>query len=236
MEYRPSVADDKKLHNKFHSRNVDGIPVNNLGTLLRIMDDEGVYKEETIVPLGRDKQRSAATKKLIHAALEVVETELGGVGIGAEELWSQVQEPRLGEGNSSGEATLHDRYKTFLFLRKDKILGVCLAERIFEARAVLPNPTKSEQADSPTNTTTDPAIMTEEAAQSATLGISRIWVSKCARGQGIAEQLLRFTAKRFIYRVNIPREQIAFSQPTMSGARLARRFFGKESGWLVYAG
>lgn len=229
MEYRPSVADDKKLHENFHRRNVDGIPVNNLSTLRRIVeDDERLYKEEIIVPLGRDQQRSAGIKKLILAALEVVETELGGVGIGAEELWSQVQEPRLGERGDDGEAALHDRYKTFLFLRKDKILGVCLAERIFEARAVLPNPN--------TNSTTDTAIITEESAQQATLGISRIWVSKCARGQGIADKLLRFAAKRFIYRVNIPREQVAFSQPTMSGARLARRFFGKESGWLVYAG
>jgi N-acetyltransferase len=68
------------------------------------------------------------------------------------------------------------------------------------------------------------------------MGISRIWVSKCARKQGIAKRLLRFAAKRFIYHFNIPKEQIAFSQPTESGTRLARKWFGKESGWLVYPG
>jgi N-acetyltransferase len=33
----------------------------------------------------------------------------------------------------------------------------------------------------------------------------------------------------------IAMEMIAFSQPTESGARLARKWFGKESGWHVYA-
>ena len=36
MEYRPSIAEDKKLHDKFHSRNVDGIPMNKLGTSLAL--------------------------------------------------------------------------------------------------------------------------------------------------------------------------------------------------------
>ena len=241
MEYRPSVAEDKKLHDKFHTRNVDGIPMNKLGPQLRILEDEdGAYKEDIILPIERGTgKRWAACKKLVHAALEVVETELGGVGIREEELWGEVVEPGIG----GGDEVKHDRYKTFLFVRKDKILGVCLAERIFEAHPVIPAAaSKTEDNFLSTTTTTkqkeatDATITVNAKVQPATIGISRIWVSKCARGQGIADKLLRFAAKRFIYRVNVPREQVAFSQPTTSGARLARRFFGRESGWLVYSG
>jgi N-acetyltransferase len=230
MEYRPSIAEDSKLHSKFHSQNVDGIPISHeFGLQLRILEDEeGLYKEEIILPIERRREKWAKVRKMVEGVLEVVETDLGGVGIGKEELWGSVRE----EGDESVE---HDRYKTFLFLRKDQIVGVCLAERIFEAYPVLP-PSSTSDSTNDTTTTTDAAITTSTQAQPATMGISRIWVSKCARGQGIANKLLRFAAKRFIYRVPLAREQIAFSQPTSSGAKLARHFFGKEGGWLVYTG
>jgi N-acetyltransferase len=232
MEYRPSVAEDKKLHEKFHGQNVDGIPLKHtLGQGLRILEDEeGLYKEEIILPIERHKHSWAAVRKLTHAVLDIVETDLGGVGIEEDRLWGEVQMP----GKEGKETTMCDRYKTFIFVRKDKIIGVCLAERIFEAYPVLAAITKPDGDSS--SSASDSAIMTSEDAQPATLGISRIWVSQCARGQGIARKLLRFATKRFIYHLDIPREQVAFSQPTESGAKLARKWFGKESGWLVYPG
>jgi len=34
--------------------------------------------------------------------------------------------------------------------------------------------------------------------------------------------------------VEVPKGMVAFSQPTESGARLAREWFGMQSGWSVY--
>ena len=37
-------------------------------------------------------------------------------------------------------------------------------------------------------------------------------------------------------RIELKQSDVAFSQPTESGARLARRWTGKAYGWLVYVG
>jgi N-acetyltransferase len=97
----------------------------------------------------------------------------------------------------------------------------------------------------------------------AVLGITRIWTSFTHRGQNIAPTLLDAAVKYhndFVAHArepvpqleNVPaethavlfppyekpaivrREQVAFSQPTEAGARLARRWVGKAYGWLVY--
>lgn len=222
MEYRPSVAEDSKLHANFHSQNVDGIPINSaIRAQLGGTEDEGSssYKEEVILTVDLAALRSPRVKKLLLGVLSIVETELGGIGISEDDLLSQITLP------SSATNDKHDRYKTFLYIRKDRILGACLAERITTAFVV-----------DETLTSEDSAITTSPNPKPATIGISRIWVSKTARGQGIARKLLDAAAERFIYRFRIPREQIAFSQPTNSGARLARAWFGKRGGWLVYAG
>jgi N-acetyltransferase len=235
MEYRPALAEDKKLHNKFHSQNVRGIPINSkLQLRLRMLENEvNLCTQEIIQPIDHRLQSWAPVRKLVPTVLDMVEKELGGVGIDIEKLWGQVEMPAKEGGQEEKDSTLCNRYKTFLFIRKNKILGVCLVERIFEAYPVLP--IVKTQSDTST-AVSDAAITTSEQAQPAQMGISRIWVSKCARGQGIANELLRFAAKTFIYRVNIPKERIAFSQPTESGAKLARKFFGTDSGWLVYHG
>jgi N-acetyltransferase len=235
MEYRPALAEDKKLHNKFHSQIVRGIPINSkLQLRLRMLENEvNLCTQEIIQPIDHRLQSWAPVRKLVPTVLDMVEKELGGVGIDIEKLWGQVEMPAKEGGQEEKDSTLCNRYKTFLFIRKNKILGVCLVERIFEAYPVLP--IVKTQSDTST-AVSDAAITTSEQAQPAQMGISRIWVSKCARGQGIANELLRFAAKTFIYRVNIPKERIAFSQPTESGAKLARKFFGTDSGWLVYHG
>ena len=69
----------------------------------------------------------------------------------------------------------------------------------------------------------------------AMLGISRIWTSDSSRRQGIARRLLDCAIENFEFAISIPKDKVAFSQPTESGAKLARSWFGKDNGWLVYA-
>ncbi|KJX99915.1 hypothetical protein TI39_contig348g00016 [Zymoseptoria brevis] len=78
------------------------------------------------------------------------------------------------------------------------------------------------------------------------LGISRIWTSPMHRGQGIAMALLdtaveRHNAHAEATRAPTPtiskiesKAQVAFSQPTESGAKLARKWTGRLFGWSVY--
>jgi N-acetyltransferase len=73
-------------------------------------------------------------------------------------------------------------------------------------------------------------------AEPAMLGISRIWTSNLFRKHGIATKLLEVARSQFLYGMTIKKEQVAFSQPTESGGRLAKKWFGQREGWHVYTG
>ncbi|KAH7055648.1 ESCO1/2 acetyl-transferase-domain-containing protein [Macrophomina phaseolina] len=101
-------------------------------------------------------------------------------------------------------------------------------------------PTEEELAVAPTTEANTSPITTSSTCLPAHLGISRIWVSSSHRHHGVATALLDAAARDFCgYYFSqdtkrIRKGKVAFSQPTESGARLARRWFGVETGWLVY--
>ena len=70
---------------------------------------------------------------------------------------------------------------------------------------------------------------------SFTLGISRIWVCRTQRSNGIATQLLEAARKNVIYGREVNKHSIAWSQPTESGGKLASIYNGvkHKSGKLL---
>lgn len=78
------------------------------------------------------------------------------------------------------------------------------------------------------------SISVSTTADAVLLGISRIWVSNQFRKQGLARRLLDVARDNFMYGLTVEKRLTAFSQPTESGGKLARRYFGCEDGWHVY--
>ena len=87
---------------------------------------------------------------------------------------------------------------------------------------------------SPTSCSPSSSISISEETSPAVVGVSRIWTSGAFRHKGIANNLLECVMNQFIYGMEIEAQQVAFSQPTESGAALARAWFGAEDGWAVY--
>lgn len=124
-------------------------------------------------------------------------------------------------------------------------MGLCLAERIWEAHPVKldANPRTDGTNDSingtsSTNGTGDvhrsSSVSVHDTLDPAIVGVSRIWTCGSARRRGIGMDLLDCVISNFIYGLDIPKEQIAFTQPTESGLRLAECFFGVGEPWHVY--
>ncbi|KAH7586624.1 zinc-finger of acetyl-transferase ESCO [Nakaseomyces glabratus] len=59
-----------------------------------------------------------------------------------------------------------------------------------------------------------------------TLGISRIWVCRAQRGKGIAEKLLDAARISAIPGQNVDKMKLAWSQPSDSGGKLAKKYNG----------
>lgn len=256
MQYIVSSLEDAKLHKRFHDGRVGGLDVpRTLMSNARV-----VTKCERCIPMLR---RSMASKKLRDSGdeiveigrrdalvarntavkvLEVVEEELGAVRTTEDDLWGQLvlkgtnqrldakpkspsheAQDELSTLGKAGLIPKHDRHKVYLYIQDSKCLGLCLCERIEQARPIL-SATGTEQA----------VVELGDERKPADLGISRIWVATEFRRSSIARQLLDTARRNFLGGIEVLQDQVAFSQPTTSGAKLARSWFGKEDGWLVY--
>ena len=132
------------------------------------------------------------------------------------------------------KADLVDRFKVYLYIRGNKCVGACLAERIWEAFPALDPDTTSKQACELSATPQSSSLSIGSKPEPAILGISRIWTSNQHRKKGIATQLLDCARSDFLYGMKIKKAKVAFSQPTESGGKLARKWYGSKAGWHVY--
>ena len=235
MEYIPSNAEDVALHKKFHAMNFGGVDctkamVERLRQKQIWSGGEGSF----IAVVGR---RDAITlRNKASDVLKVVNTELAAVPISDEELWSQTTLSASTKASEEDATTSEkcDRFKVYLHIRGQKCVAACLAERIQEAYTVLAQDETSEQPTQPLADSQSSSISVSTTAVTVLLGISRIWVSNQFRKQGLARRLLDSTRSDFMYGLTVEKHLIAFSQPTESGGKLARKYFGREAGWHVY--
>ena len=274
MEYIPSSAEDRKLHDKYHKQNTEGYDVgkdfvakSRDGTLFKAANGT-----DAIVAVDAS---NAWRRKRARAALDVVQRELGAVEIENEKLCKEFT-VHLGILACISPCT------TYMYIKGTKCIGLLLVEQIQEARQVVkPEHLDKSEADksrSKSSVTALEALKARRACETdstkvttpielskqivpAVLGISRIWTSSQHRGQGIATALLDTALMHHNQQVRrnnvlaskcepsapgksdveylkvlkeVGKEDVAFSQPTESGAKLARKWFGKGYGWKVY--
>ncbi|KAI9843575.1 MAG: N-acetyltransferase O1 (Establishment of cohesion protein 1) [Sclerophora amabilis] len=262
MEYTPSSAEDVALHKKFHQMNVGGVDLGRRlaaymrmkavrdptsGGMTVVRDKEGGGADCYICVV--DWRSSLAERNKAKQILEVVNAELSAATPDDSSLWGLAPYRRKSESNSSlvkrentasSTATdevdgRRDRFMIFLYIRGDKCVGLCLAERITKAHKVV------DDATDATGTTTLETLAAKGSSISislesyaALLGISRIWTSSSHRRKGIASTLMEHARRLFVYGMEVPKDMMAFSQPTDSGGRLARRWFAELEEWRVY--
>jgi N-acetyltransferase len=234
MSYAPAQREDAALHARFHARAVaeggGAVTPRIWPVIARALVAEnkvwGTSSKALIVCVrGADapaKRRAAA------GCLRVAEKELGAVEVESEDLWRRVE---LKAGGGEGDA-----FCVFMCLSGHACVGLLLAERIETARVAQSHADGTPGADESEPAHEEGPVFAGEVEHSAVLGIARIWTAKTARRSGVALTLLEQARQHFLPDGAVAMEGIAFSQPTQMGAGLARRFFGKRWGWLVYTG
>jgi len=224
MEYIPSNPEDAALHKKFHEMNATGVDLGK--AFVKANASRWVYEatrfDEGYVVIV-DRKATPSAKNQAMKVLEVVNKELSSPEIEDEVLWSQIEPPRHLQEKEGTEKV--DRYRVFLHMKDSRCVGVCLTERIWESR-----PVASESGSDEKNS----SVMVGEETHPAIVGVSRIWTSGASRRKGIALDLLDCVVSNFIYGMEISKDELAFSQPTASGKRLAQKFFEDEQTWHVY--
>ncbi|KAJ4348119.1 uncharacterized protein N0V89_009491 [Didymosphaeria variabile] len=248
MEYVPSLAEDAAVHQKFHAMNIGGVDISK--AISERLRQKQVWSGEDRSFIAVISRRDAIPlRNKAREVLKIVNTELGAVPISDEALWSQTRNSILSNNSATERAAQQpkkeyskhfasDRYKVYLYVQGSKCVGACLVERIQEAFLVLEQPCEGDAAAETTGQlpadANSSSICVSEAPKSAILGVSRIWTSKSHRKHGVATTLLNAARSNFLYGMTIGKEEVAFSQPTESGGRLARKWYDREAGWPVY--
>lgn len=234
MEYIPSNAEDVALHKKFHDMNSSGVDLGKAfvrANACRWVYEAARFDEGYVVIVDRKSSPSARNQAM--RVLEVVNKELSAPDIEESVLWSQTEPPKRLRKNGAKEEA--DRFKVFLHMKDSKCVGLCLTERIWESH-VVKRPDHGGGNGTGTNGErfNSSSITASEEAHPAVVGISRVWTSASSRRKGIAMDLLDCVVSNYIYGMEIHKSQIAFSQPTESGCRLLKAFFGPDEQWHVY--
>ncbi len=249
MEYIPSVKEDAALHKEFCGMNVSGVemgrPFLKDESAKRVRSEKAITREKDSVVMV-DRKSSLAVRSKAKKVLDVVNAELSSTDIDNERLWAGLlvdAAERTGKRSTSkrkdaneGPEKRSDRFKMFLSLVDDRCVGFCLAEKITCAFPVVHSQAAKETSSEVKPASRSSSISFSTAADVALLGISRIWTSKSQRGQGLATDVLDCARRNFFYGIEVPKNLVAFSQPTESGGRLAERWFEAEIGWHVYQG
>lgn len=262
MEYIASSTEDRKLHDKYHKQNAEGYDVGKdfvraarAGTVF-----DGARKGDAICMVDYRDKPGRRTKA--QAVLDIVQRELGAVKIDEDELWSaekqQDQEPKylhylylrgtkcvgyllVEKIEEAREVTLPRRREETM-PSKD---GKCSEDTKEASTAVSALRKRLKTATEALKQAETSPIELSKTTTEATLGISRIWTSSTHRRQNFATALLDAALSAYDAVKDgggdggqldgrTRKEMVAFSQPTASGARLARRWFGRTFGWKVY--
>lgn len=136
MEYIPSNPEDAALHKKFHEMNSTGVDLGK--AFMRANASRWVYEatrfDEGYVVIV-DRKATPSAKNQAKKVLEVVNKELSSPEIEDELLWSQTEPPKHLHNDNTEEKV--DRYRVFLHMKDSRCVGLCLTERIWEARPVV---------------------------------------------------------------------------------------------------
>lgn len=179
------------------------------------------------------RRSSAAARSLAERLLAVAEEELGAVRVTREALWSMHE---IQEGEK------FDAFKAYVYVVGGHAVGLCLAQRVWRARRVAcpkpdeakTRPSSTDQSDESRESAIAAFEIEDDLVDGVVMGVSRIWIARDLRRYGLAGELLDAARKCFVLGRPLKQEETAFSQPTESGLRLARKWYGNQSGWLVY--
>jgi N-acetyltransferase len=235
--YTQGVPDDEEAHRRHHRRVALGVRVRGSAAErvvaerpdgARIVCIRATDGAEPLRKLGE-------AKVLVDAALGSIPISRLGGGDGADEAGS----------SADAEGGLPADFRAFLYLEPStsRLLGCAIShplESAFRAEpppqravAAADDPAAAAAAAEPSAGQPEGVMRHDGVPRPAMAGVSHIWTDSRHRRAGVARALLDATRRHFAVGLEVPIEQLAFSQPTGHGRRLAAAYAGTEN-FLVY--
>jgi N-acetyltransferase len=199
MSFMPTYSLDVKLHAKFHAKSVDGRDWSlDWGSLVKFPAHVAKVIEGYIVVKVTPSSRVAA-KKATQDMIHLVNTELS----------APPENPTWKNGPAGAGAAY-----LYVCKKNKKAVGVLVVERVSRGRPMVVS----------TSEILPPDTMAIHARLPVVMGVSRIFTVRNYRRMGISTALLDIARYDFIFGLRSQKLQVAWSQPSASGAKLALRW------------
>ncbi|RKP10928.1 ESCO1/2 acetyl-transferase-domain-containing protein [Thamnocephalis sphaerospora] len=204
MSYTRGQEEDERLHRQYHRAMKRGIVFSNT----REMQVVASHAEGTNGYGGRvvllPERRSAAHARKLEQILAKMSEELGTVH-------AEMDQPA--------------GLKIYVYLSSgNAVVGCLIAEPIRWAYRAERSAAGTVAGDAVPASSEGVVYAQTHAPIRCVCGISRIWVARHARRHGVATRMLDALRNSFVYACVLQPDQIAFSQPTSAGARLAEHY------------
>lgn len=203
MNYYSYMEKDNSIHRKYHDTfvngprcDLEGNGSNNSCREFRIL----LGNKSMECRMYCVNKNSLRLVKRIETLLDMVNRELNAPA--GSEAWKIIADDSV-----AGHA--------FVAVIEKRIVGLCVTEPIHDT---------AKQARWMLDRTQE--VVPKQVNNRAKVGISRIWVAPKWRRHGIAQQLLGCVLTALIFAMTLQKHDIAFSQPSFAGGKLARQFNG----------
>ena len=204
MVYQAGQPEDDAMHAVFHRKFESGIQ-------FRGWKEERVAQQQ-LSGGGRvvliERGDSAAHLRKLSEVCEMMDGELGMYHAGGAEEVLQ---------NDSGRDD-----KAFLLVVDSKVIAACVVQRISTCYAAV-----EEAGRSPSAVSSD-VVVTSKTPQRATCGVKSMWVLKAERRKGRMGALLDCVRESYSFGSTVPKDRLAFTQPTADGRRFMERYRGSK--------
>lgn len=200
MSYMPTNSTDSKLHSKFHNKSLEGRDwMPGWGLQVNVPPSVKLLKDCIIVKITSSSRPYA--KRATQEMSDIVNTELS----------APPENPTWKNGPSGAGAAY-----LYIDQKKKKSIGMLIVERVKQARTMLVE--TAEVIDCKFDNQPPPIM-----------GVSRIFTARNYRRKGIGSALLTVACSDFIYGLDIEKCQVAWSQPSSSGAKLALYWYSFQT-------
>ena len=204
--YNPGQPEDEEAHQKVHDFYKGIIPFNKGWKNYKIIETFGYDK---LIQVNAEDHQYLFDK-VENEFLKVVDSDLG-----IEEGSSRVQNRK--------------ETKFFMYVSEGRIVGILMSE-------LLDDKHKISRAERNPEVPTEWRLHDILSAKKGMVGVSRIWVAKDFRRQGIAKKLTTAMKSGFYGSAKILKiGDFAFSHTTPSGSEFASNFVGGEGKFLTYS-
>ncbi|QIX00553.1 hypothetical protein AMS68_006070 [Peltaster fructicola] len=239
MVYIACSAEDRSLHDQYHNQLNNGYDAGaqflakSISTTILGTAPSG----DTMCVVTRNDP--PWRRKHARNVLDIITKTLGACEISDEELWRAPKDD-------------HAHFELWMYMRGSRCIAAALVELPqHRARRVIVDKNgiagkegmsameRLRQRRSDAAKQVNAPLMVSEKTCTAAMGICRIWTAPAFQKQGLAmlmlDSLYHAWSTKPTQTIGGKLNDVAFSQPTAAGTRLARKWFGSHSGWLVYS-